>query len=97
MTLAFYDRAGNRVSALEALPMFSNQKVCSDDIAGYGVSTMHLVASRGRSLTNRPLIFETMVFSPEGEPLGRPIRTATIEGALAVHNDICRSIRVRLS
>jgi hypothetical protein len=61
----YYDWLGNEISSLEWAKLFSdNRHIGCDDVNGATVSTVYLGLDHGYD--GPPLIFETMIFYPDG-------------------------------
>ena len=104
--LRYYDMDGNPMSAAAWAEMFEGarnqeRQLAVTDVGGYRVSTVWLGLDQrwpggGDGV---PLIFETMVFSPNGPPAAAvadlvevPFRAATRAGALQTHDRVCVAV-----
>lgn len=62
------------------------RRVARDEINGYDVSTVFLGADYGYGFTEKPLLFETMIFS-KGELDGYQTRCTTWDEAVKMHQE----------
>jgi hypothetical protein len=86
--LRFYDFDGRRITPVEWGLMFSRpRRVAYLDRDGVEVSTVWLGLDHGFGYTDRPLIFETMIFG--GDYDEEQWRYATLDEALEGHQRAC--------
>jgi hypothetical protein len=106
VSVDWYDRAGNKISMIEANELLGDigaRQVGSDDIGPYWVSTVFLVLDH-QYLEGPPVLYETMVFSkdqrddPEDHGLTDfdCVRYSTEEEAIAGHDEMCILVHATL-
>jgi hypothetical protein len=94
----YYDKTRQRISLMQWAELFENQEysqVAETHIGPYRVSTIWMGLDHGWR-QGRPLIFETMVFGPEG---GHDIdcrRYSTEADALAGHDETVTLVRATI-
>jgi hypothetical protein len=90
-----YDRAGRPISLMEWVALFGDsegRRVGYDELYGYQVSTVWLGIDHNFG-AGPPLIFETMVFGPEGGFDVDCRRYSTEDQARTGHEDMLTLIR----
>lgn len=74
--------------------ILTNSRIALDTINGYIISTVFLCTDHNFICEGDPILFETMVFSPENNP-GEDVamyRYSSLDEAQAGHNDTVRLI-----
>lgn len=102
----WFDIDGNPVSPREAGEILADtqgRRIGWTIVGDWRVSTVHLVLNH-RFFEDRhspPLIFETMVFGPEGvelpDDVPECVRTPTKHAALAAHDQVVAALRKALT
>lgn len=71
------------------------RRVAIDEIGGWEVSTVFLGVDHGWGLTDKPVLFETMLFDAAGKSTGLQRRYHTWEEAEAGHREVCADLRAK--
>ena len=92
--LDHYDRDGNPISLDRWIELFhdkSYQQIAASTIGDVFVSTVWMGIDHGHGYSDWPIIFETMLFGPDGEG-GECYRYCTKEDARAGHEEIVEQL-----
>lgn len=70
------------------------RRVALDEVDGFEVSTVFIGIDNGFGYTDRPILFETMVFNAAGKSVSQR-RYCTWDEAEAGHREVCAELKAK--
>lgn len=71
------------------------RRVAVDEVGGFEVSTVFLGIDHGFGYTDRPILFETMIFNATGKSRPGTRRYCTWDEAEAGHREVCAALKAK--